>query len=88
MGGVSVLVFYTSSDDGLYSYQVSRKYLGRYQRYGADTKSYRTDGGHDIIRHVFDGRIKIQRTREKPRSMPHSCLYFINRKPEKEKNIL
>ena len=32
--------------------------LERYQSYGADTKSYWTDGGHDIIRPVFDGRIK------------------------------
>ena len=39
VGGVSVLVLCTSSDDGLYLYQVSCKHLERYQRYRADTKS-------------------------------------------------
>ena len=33
VGGVSVLVLCTSSDDGLYLYQVSGKYLERYQSY-------------------------------------------------------
>ena len=68
--------FHENILDGIRVMERTRKVIGR------------TDGGHDIIRHVFDGRIKIQRTREKPHSMPHSCLYFINRKPEKEKNIL
>ena len=38
-GGVPILVLCTSSDDALYLYKVSRKYLERYQSYGADTKS-------------------------------------------------
>ena len=38
-GGMSVLVLCTSSDDGLYLYQVSRKYLEQYESYGVDTKS-------------------------------------------------
>ena len=37
--GVSVLVPCTSSDDALHLYQVSGKYLKRYQNYGADTKT-------------------------------------------------
>ena len=39
VGGVSVLALCTSSDDRLYLYQVSWKYLERYQSYGAETKS-------------------------------------------------
>ena len=39
IGGVIVLVLCTSSDNGLYLYQVSRKYLEPYQSYGEDTKS-------------------------------------------------
>ena len=53
-GGVTVLVLCISSYDGLYLYQVSWKYLERYQSYGADTKNNgrtnRLSKGHNSIR--------------------------------------
>ena len=58
VGGVTVLVLCTSSDDGLYLYQVSLKYLDRRTDRQTDRQM---DGGHDIIRPVFDGRIKMFR---------------------------
>ena len=58
IGGVSVLVFYTSSDDDLHLYQISLKYLERYPSFGVDTKSLwtkrQTDGQrarHNTTRH-------------------------------------
>ena len=41
VGGVTVLVLCTSSDDGLYLYKVSCKYTAWYQSYRADTISIR-----------------------------------------------
>ena len=43
VGRVSVLVPCTPSNNGLHLYQVSFKYLRRYENYGADTKSSRTE---------------------------------------------
>ena len=46
VGGVMVLVLCTSSDDVLYLYKVSRKYLKPFPSYGPDTKKL-TDGQTD-----------------------------------------
>ena len=51
--GVRVLNLCTSSDDALYLYQVSRKYLKRFQSYSANTISLlKFSKGHNSIKNV------------------------------------
>ena len=56
VGRVMALVLSTSSDDALHLYQVLRKYLERFQSYGADTISVpKNTKGHNSVKNV--GRV-------------------------------